>query len=186
MKAFILSDGEYATAQLEALDAVVKRVLSQKGFAITEKRLMPGELGFCMGCFGCWIKTPGECVIKDSMADINRDFNNSDVTVYLAPVVFGQYSANMKNAIDRWIPNILPFFIARPDGSTMHPARYDRNPQIILIGYGDDLTDTDCALFYDITTRHRDNGEVLFYTGDDAKMGRVLSALKLERLGAVI
>ena len=42
----------------------------------------------------------------------------SDVVVYLCPVVFGQFSANMKYAIDRWLPNMLPYFITKDDGST--------------------------------------------------------------------
>ena len=28
----------------------------------------------CIGCFGCWIKTPGECVIKDDYNKISYDF----------------------------------------------------------------------------------------------------------------
>ena len=181
MQAYILSDGEYETPQLEQLDALVKRVLENKGIAIAEKRLLPQELDFCRGCFGCWVKTPGECVIKDSMADINRAMMNSDIAVYLTPVVFGQFSANMKNALDRWIPNILPFFIDRADGSTMHPARYEKNPQFIMIGYGDGLTDEDRELFTNITKKHRSNGAVLFYDGDDQTTEEALDALSLRR-----
>jgi hypothetical protein len=28
------------------------------------------EIKPCRGCFGCWLKTPGECVIKDDMAEL--------------------------------------------------------------------------------------------------------------------
>lgn len=186
MKAYILSDGEYATNQLETLDALVKRVLEKQGFAITEKRLQPMELDYCMGCFGCWIKTPGECVIRDSMTDINRGTMQSDVAIYLVPVVFGQYSANMKKALDRWIPNILPFFEVRKNGDTIHPARYEKNPRFIMIGYGEELTAEDRDLFEKITTKHRENGVVLFYDGDDEMMEQALGMLKLEKAGARI
>lgn len=186
MKAYILSDDEYATDKLEKLDVLVKRFLEQKGFAVAEKRLLPMELDYCMGCFGCWIKTPGECVIKDSMADINRDTMQSDVAVYLVPVVFGQYSANIKNALDRWIPNILPFFEVRRNGDTIHPARYEKNPLFIMIGYGDGLTPEDKDLFTKITTRHRENGVVLFYEGDGQKLEQSLQAQKLEKAGALV
>jgi multimeric flavodoxin WrbA len=186
VEAYILSDGEFDTEQLRALSAVVKRVLLQKGFAVNEKKLAPGELQYCMGCFGCWVKTPGECVLRDSMGEINRAMINSDVAVYLVPVVFGQFSANMKSALDRWIPNLLPFFIIRADGSTTHPARYEQNPQIVMIGYGEGLTEADRRLFADITARHRNNGAVLFYAGDDSQTERELSALELKRLGATV
>ena len=183
MKAYILSDGEFATDRLEKLDALVKRSLKQKGFEIAEKLLEEEELKYCVGCFGCWVKTPGQCVRKDSMEEINRTAMNSDVVIYLTPVVFGQYSANMKSALDRWIPNILPFFIVRPDGSTMHPARYAQNPRIVMIAYGDGLTAQDAALFRDITTNHRENGEVLVYEGDDEKTERELLAVDWNRAG---
>ncbi len=186
MNAYILSDGEYATPQLERLSALVKRVLEPRGFTVTEKQLLPMELDYCRGCFGCWIQTPGECVIKDSMADINRGMMQSDVAIYLVPVVFGQYSANMKNALDRWIPNILPFFKVRKNGDTIHPARYERNPQFIMIGYGEGLTADDKDLFAKITIAHRENGIVVFYEGDDAATEKVLHGLHLTKAGAEI
>lgn len=183
MKAFLLSDGEFDTKQFQSLHALVERVLADKGFSLTEKRLRPRELKCCMGCFGCWVKTPGECVIKDAMADINRETVQSDVVIYLVPVVFGQYSANMKNAIDRWIPNILPFFRTKPNGDTTHPARYASNPQYVMIGYADDLTEADKQLFWDITNGHRENGEVLFYEDDDDAMAAALAAIDMQKTG---
>lgn len=183
MKAFILSDGEHATGQLTELEAAVKRCLGNKGFEITEKRLEPEELHDCVGCFGCWVKTPGRCVYKDAMEDINRSAMASDVMVYLVPVVFGQFSANMKSALDRWIPNILPFFIVRADGSTIHPARYAKNPRMVMIGYGDGLTAEDTRLFRDINNNHRRNSEVLFYHGDGAALEQALLAVDLRKAG---
>ena len=165
MKAYLLSDGEFDTAAFRRLDALVKDCLTRRGYEIAEKRLEMEELGYCRGCFGCWVKKPGECVIKDGMAEINRRTIASDAVIYLAPVVFGQYSANMKNAVDRWIPNILPFFKVRRDGSTAHPARYRENPRYVMIGYGDGLMPEDRALFQNITKKHRENGTVLFFEG---------------------
>lgn len=186
MKAYILSDGEFATDRLLKLDAAVKRCLSEEGFEITEKRLEKEELKYCVGCFGCWVKTPGRCVQKDSMDEINRTMMNSDATIYLVPLVFGQFSANMKSALDRWIPNILPFFIVRKDGSTMHPARYAKNPRMVMIVYGDDLTAEDIDLFRDMTANHRRNGEVLIYEGDDEKLKKELLAAGLTKAGDML
>jgi multimeric flavodoxin WrbA len=183
VKAYILSDGEFAGDRLQKLDSAVRRCLQQKGFEITERRLEPEELKYCAGCFGCWVKTPGRCVLKDSMDEINRTAMNSDVVVYLVPLVFGQFSANMKSALDRWIPNILPFFIVRKDGSTMHPARYAKNPRIVMIAYGDGLTAEDTDLFRDITAKNRRNGAVLVYGDDDETLARELLAIDLMKAG---
>jgi len=182
MNAYIVSDGEYETDTLLRLDALVKRVLTEKGFAIAEKRLRPAELAWCRGCFGCWVKTPGECVIRDAMADINRANVQNDVMVYLTPIVFGQYSANIKSALDRWIPNALPFLVAHPNGGTTHPPRYAANAQYIMLGYGDGLTAEDKRLFSQITVKHRANGTVLIYEGDDERTEQELGAVHLQKV----
>ena len=121
--------------------------------------------------------------MKDMMAQINREYVNSDVVIYLNPVIFGQFSANIKNAVDRWLPNILPFFETRPDGSTMHPSRYDTSPRLIMIGYGDKLSAEDRQLFADITKKHRSNVEVLIYQDSDQEIIDALSKIELGRVG---
>jgi len=163
MKALLISDKDYQTETYQQVKKSVCSFLEGKGFEIDMIDIGRDDLDFCMGCFGCWVKTPGECVIQDKMKEINKNFINSDAVVYLSPIVFGQFSANIKSALDRWIPNILPFFITRPDGSTMHPARYDKYPNQIIIGYGDENNLQDAQLFTDITKKHRRNIEVIIY-----------------------
>jgi len=58
---------------------------------------------------------------------------------------------------------MLPFLETRPDGSTMHPPRYDSYPGQIIIGYGDEISDEDKQLFIDVTKKHRRNIEVMIY-----------------------
>lgn len=146
MKAYIISDADYKTAVYKKLSEQVEDFLSKRGFRIEQKSIEKGELHFCVGCYGCWTKKPGECVISDSMAQINRTFNSSDVVVYLSPIVFGQYSPNIKNAIDRWLPNVLPLFVGKPDGTTGHPPRYPSAPKQVVIGYGNAVSREDALL----------------------------------------
>ncbi|HEY8910636.1 MAG TPA: NAD(P)H-dependent oxidoreductase [Desulfosporosinus sp.] len=141
------------------------------------------NLTFCMGCFGCWIKKPGECVINDIMAAINRSVMNSDTVIYLSPIIFGQFSANIKNTMDRSIPNALPFFKRRSDGQTLHPPRYDTYPKQIIIGYGDLISDEDKQLFIDITKKHRGNIEVLIYDETAENITKALNTMELGRVG---
>ncbi|NLO38671.1 MAG: flavodoxin family protein [Ruminiclostridium sp.] len=182
MKALIISDSEYRTETFERLEGLVHKYLLQKGFDIEDVRIEKDELGYCMGCFGCWVKKPGECVINDRMGSINRSFINSDVAFYLSPIVFGQYSCNIKTVLDRWLPNILPFFITRKDGSTMHPARYKEYPFPIMIGYANDLSEEDKKLFTDIN-KHRSNVGVLFYQDNDMEIIKALDQISLKKQG---
>ena len=164
-KAYLISDNEFLSGTHERLRAQLASFFIARGFEI-EETLVSHDLAYCQGCFGCWVKSPGECVIHDEMAHINRTAMTSDVVVYLCPVIFGQFSANMKNAIDRWLPNMLPFFIIRTDGSTMHPPRYKSYPKQLIIGYGDDINAEDAALFADITGKHRVGVDTFIFEGE--------------------
>ncbi len=183
MKAVIISDKEFQNALYQKLKKQTTGFLIDKVFETETIDIGREDLAFCMGCFGCWIEKPGECVINDKISQINRKFINSDVVIYLNPVTFGQFSANIKNAIDRWLPNILPFFIRRPDGSTMHPSRYDSLPKQIIIGYGEDLSEDDIKLFIDIIEKHRRNIEVLIYQNNSKDISEELNKINLEKVG---
>ena len=183
MIATVITDKDYQTELFLELKKLTDTFLNNKGFETELMEIGRDDLAFCMGCFGCWVKKPGECVINDMMAQVNRNFINSDVVIYLSPVIFGQFSANIKNALDRWLPNMLPFFETRPDGSTMHPSRYDSYPQLIIIGYEDGLSEEDGQLFIDITKKHRSNIEVMIYQGSDREITEALSKIELGRGG---
>ena len=186
MKAYIISDKEYKTELFDQIHDRTLELLRGRGFEIEETRIGKGDLAFCMGCFGCWVKTPGECAIKDLMKDINSTYMMSDVVVYLCPIVFGQFSTNIKNALDRWIPNILPFFEIRKDGSTMHPARYKSYPRQIILAYADDLSKEDAQLFTDISKKHRNAVNVITYSNSVEDMMKSLDKIDLKRAGATI
>lgn len=182
MNAFIISDKDYQTESFHRLDELVRNCLKEKGFKIEHREIGRKDITNCIGCFGCWVKEPGECVIKDGMAEINNKCMNSDVVVYLSPVIFGQFSANLKNVIDRWLPNMLPFFMLRPDGSTIHPARYKTYPMQFMIGYGDAVSQEDAQLFVDITKKHRTNVEALIFQGDGKEIVEAFNQKELKRV----
>lgn len=87
----------------------------------------------CMGCFGCWIQTPGKCIIDDDGRLIAKEFIQHDVVIYFSPVTFGGYSCELKKVIDRYIPNILPFFQIIQN-EIHHVPRYKKFPNLIFIG----------------------------------------------------
>jgi multimeric flavodoxin WrbA len=110
MKATIITDKEYSSETFQKLQVSIVTFLKTKGFETEFINIGRDDLTYCMGCFGCWIQKPGECVMNDLMTKINQEYMNSATVIYLCPVIFGQFSANIKNAIDRSLPNMLPFF----------------------------------------------------------------------------
>ena len=64
----------------------------------------------CMGCFECWIKTPGKCKIRDGYENLAKLYSKADKVVIISQCIYGSYSPFVKNVLDRTIPYLLPFF----------------------------------------------------------------------------
>lgn len=94
------------------------------------------EIAACQGCFACWTRTPGECVIDDAARGVARAVIGGDVTVLLTPIVFGGVSSDLKKAVDRLIPLYSPLF-RRVRGEVHHRPRYSRYPSLVGIGVTD-------------------------------------------------
>ena len=186
MQAYLISDGEFLTPRQQEIKLQLTQYFTAKGFSILEKTLDRDSLAFCRGCFDCWVKTPGECIMRDGIVEINRACMTSDVVVYLCPIVFGQFSANMKYAIDRWLPNMLPFFITRKDGSTMHSPRYEDYAAQVFIGYGKHVSADEAQLFTDINKKHRSNVCVIIDQGNDESIESALDKVSLNRAGGAL
>jgi len=89
----------------------------------------------CLGCFSCWVRTPGKCVQQDDMADIFERFVQADLLVFGTPLYHFNVSGLMKNFIDRTLPMAEPWLVEHPDqsGSTTHPDRYPKDRSILLV-----------------------------------------------------
>lgn len=140
---------------LSTLDRLNSQLEERKG-EIELIGLNSDSIKNCKGCFGCWIKTPGECVIEDYGNTITGHIINSDYCFALTSIRFGSYSYVIKQVIDRLIPMILPFF-QFIDGEVHHQPRYKKYPNFIPIGFLSSYNQTEEELFKKITARNRIN-----------------------------
>jgi hypothetical protein len=108
-------------------------VLGREGSEIETFPLHEMKLAHCLGCFGCWVKTPGMCVEDDAGRQIARAVVRSDTTVFFTPVTFGGYSPDLKRMIDRLIQLISPYFQIE-HGEVHHPPRYTHRPRLMMVG----------------------------------------------------
>lgn len=104
-----------------------------KGHAVTAFELDALAVKPCLGCFACWLKHPGACAIKDDQEQVLRAMVAGDLWIWITPVTFGGYSPVLKRALDRSIPNLLPFFTTR-QGESHHPLRYTKRRGLIVLG----------------------------------------------------
>lgn len=87
----------------------------------------------CLGCFNCWLKTPGECVQKDDMLQIVPKMRQADIVVYATPVYSHGMTGQLKNLIDRMVSIASPFIEVK-DGRTRHfPAEGEKTQKTVLV-----------------------------------------------------
>ncbi len=80
----------------------------------------------CTSCFGCWLKTPGMCVIEDRVQDYNTLMAKADELHIVSKLLYGGLSTEIKAVMDRSLGFILPYFDIM-DGAMHHPPRYDKD-----------------------------------------------------------
>jgi len=85
----------------------------------------------CIGCFNCWLKTPGRCVMKDRMTEFCSDYINSDTVILLMDTAQGFINHQAKAFLDRTIPHYHPY-IEVVDGELHHRARYKSYPKMVF------------------------------------------------------
>jgi hypothetical protein len=95
---------------------------------------------YCVGCFGCWLKTPGRCVLPDRGSDFAALLAAHEEIIVVSRLVFGGFSPDIKAVFDRSIGYVLPFFY-KVGGETRHARRYDRSPCFRYLFYGPEITD---------------------------------------------
>lgn len=94
----------------------------------------------CIGCFGCWIKTPGKCIIRDNYGDMGEMLSKCDELIIISRCFYGGYSPFVKNVLDRSISYVHPDFEIR-NGEMHHKRRYENKLGLNITFYGDDITD---------------------------------------------
>ncbi len=133
MKALILDGTKSNNDESTKIFNLMLEELNILNWEVISIALEDINIGYCTGCFGCWVQTPGECVIKDYEENVVKDMVHSDLIIYLTPVMFGGYSSILKKALDRQIGRVLPYF-TKIDGEVHHSKRYDKQQSLISIG----------------------------------------------------
>lgn len=89
------------------------------------------SINACIGCWSCWLKTPGKCVMKDQMTESYPDYINSDSVILLMDTAQGFINHHAKAFFDRTIPHYNPY-IEIVDGECHHVARYKKYPDLVF------------------------------------------------------
>jgi len=94
--------------------------------------LQQQKISGCLGCYNCWVKTPGSCAQHDDGAKLIEEVRQADLLVLGTPVYLDGMTAQMKIFIDRLIPLLAPHFELE-EGHCRHGRRYEKLPRVVLV-----------------------------------------------------
>jgi multimeric flavodoxin WrbA len=139
----------YFDAYVKDLSTELKRQGNTiHSFTLRENRIIP-----CTGCWGCWVKTPGECLFQEDTREIRDKTIHSDWVIFLSPLIMGFTSALMKKVQDKMIPLLHPY-IELVENECHHEKRYDKYPRVGLIYAREKDSDAeDIQIVHDIYQR---------------------------------
>lgn len=125
------------------------------------------EINSCTGCFGCWVKTPGKCVISDRGVVIPQLFASSSETIVISRLVYGGFSPAIKAVWDRSIGFLMPYFRILND-EMHHVQRYPHAFKLTVHFYGENITEAEQALAHQLIAANAVNygaesGQVFFH-----------------------
>lgn len=128
----------------------------------------------CIGCFGCWVKTPGKCVIHDGFEDIGIMMSQCSELIFISKCCYGSVSSYVKMVQDRAISYIHPNFVIR-QGEMHHKRRYKNVISLSAYFYGENITDNE-----KITAQNLIEANALNYDGKVKKIGFYKTIEELE------
>lgn len=113
------------------------------------------KIANCMGCFRCWTKTPGKCVIRDDATAVYPCIAKSNKVIYVSKLKYGGYDSVMKTMLERAIP-IQQAFIRIHNDETHHVQRAVTPKQATIIAYGD-IDEEERNIFRNLVARNASN-----------------------------
>ena len=99
---------------------------------VIEKKIKP-----CLGCFGCWRKGDGKCVMQDDQNEILEKYQQADLIIWSFPLYCFGIPSHLKAVLDRMIP-LVRMKMEERDGVVYHTqlADFERMKHVVICGAG--------------------------------------------------
>ncbi len=114
---------------LKVTTAFLEGLNSEGKHHIEMVNISKSKIDHCLGCFVCWTKTPGKCMIKDDMESFIEQYIKADLIVWSFPLYYFGMPSKIKAFLDRLLPTNLPYIDLNEDGTSRHAPRYDLSHQ---------------------------------------------------------
>jgi multimeric flavodoxin WrbA len=124
MKVLLLRANPRKTGYTQRLADLFLRGLREVHAPVTDVDVTALNLAPCLGCFHCWLATPGQCVHRDAMSEQLDLILQSDVLVCATPIYYYSMSSCLKAYFERTFPLAQPGLVPSGRGLTRNSIRY--------------------------------------------------------------
>ncbi|MCR5094871.1 MAG: flavodoxin family protein [Lachnospiraceae bacterium] len=114
----------------------MKRLTAERGLAAEVIEAAGMNISHCIGCNHCWLKTPGECSIKDDYGIILKKIIHTDQLWVISDTALGFLDHKGKNIFDRILP-IATMYLKFKGNQMRHVPRYKGKTDIGIIYRGE-------------------------------------------------
>ena len=83
MKAIILNGARKDDNALDSVHEIIIEELAGIGWEVKSFALCEIKIAYCLGCFECWVKTPGICRFNDDGREIAGQFYSKRFVHYI-------------------------------------------------------------------------------------------------------
>ncbi len=88
-------------------------------------RVIDKDIAPCRGCFGCWERMDGHCVIEDDQNAILDIYREADIIIWSFPLYCYGMPSHLKAFLDRTIPLVKMKMVQEENGTVRHVALAD-------------------------------------------------------------
>lgn len=137
MKILIIRANPRKSGYTQKLTDLFIQGLKQGQAEVQEIDLKSKEIQQCLGCYHCWLVTPGKCVHNDDMAAVMQVFTGADVVVFATPLYIYNISGTLKVFFDRLLPYMKNEHLTSHDvirNAIRIPGQWPQKMAYILVG----------------------------------------------------
>ena len=119
-------------------EAFLRGLNREKNHEVNVIRVIDRKIAPCRGCFGCWKRQDGHCVIRDDQNGILDLYRAADVIVWSFPLYCYGMPSHLKAVLDRTIPLVKMDMVQNRDGSVRHESLVDfsKKRTLVICGCG--------------------------------------------------
>jgi multimeric flavodoxin WrbA len=124
MNVLLLRANPRSTGYTQRLTDLFLQGLRDVRARITDVNVTGLNLASCLGCYDCWLVTPGQCVHGDAMGGQLELILAADVIVCATPLYYYSMSSCLKAYFERTFPLAAPGLVPSGLGYSRNSIRY--------------------------------------------------------------